>query len=131
MSIELETINIFVIDMKKTLDFYSLLGFHFDDNAYLKEYVKLSFDNFSLCFYSLNIVQEYFTNNSIQTSSNHQFELSFRMFSPTDVDKTFNKMVKNGCKVFKEPENSDWNQRVAFLLDPDNNIIELCADLNM
>ena len=123
------SINIFVSDMKLTLDFYSQLGFTFTEKDYTKNYVKVNFQDVSLCFYSFNIVQEYFNDNSIDSSNKHSFELSFRLEKPIEVDQLYYKLTKAGFKSFKEPSDSDWDQRVAFVVDPNNNLIELCAFL--
>ena len=115
MSIQLDTINLFVADIRDTLKFYSLLGFTFDDKDYSKDYVKLSFGNIALCFYSLSIVQDFFKKDSVRLGSQQQFELSFRVNKPEEVDILFNRLVKEGYHSFRIPENTDWNQRTIYL----------------
>jgi predicted lactoylglutathione lyase len=127
MKITLDSVNLFVRNINKTLQFYSLLGFTFNEVDYKKDYVKLAFGPISLCFYSEKIVTSFFNDPTISSSRNHSFELSFRVDQPKEVDLIYNKMVENGYNSFKQPINSDWNQRVAFLTDPDNNLVEICA----
>ena len=130
MTIALDTINLFVQNMKKTLFFYGLLGFTFSEDDYEKSYVKLNTSSVSLCFYSQDTVNEFFNSELIHSNSSHQFELSFRVDKPEEVDTIYNKMIEQGYNSFRKPENSTWNQRVAFLKDPDNNLIEINALLN-
>lgn len=130
MTIKFDTINLFVKDMKHTLDFYQLLGFTFQKEDFSKDYVKIDFGSISLCFYTEKSVKEYFKNESFHTSPNHQFELSFKVGSPDDVDSLYDKLIKHGYPSVKRPENNDWNQRTAFITDPDNNLVEINALLN-
>ncbi len=128
-TIQLDSINLFVKDMEQSLKFYSLLGFSFDKESYTKDYVKISFSSLSLCFYSQKIVKEFFKKDNFLTGLNHQYELSFRVGSPEEVDLLYEKMIKHGYPSIKKPLDSDWNQRTAFVTDPDNNLIEICAFL--
>lgn len=129
MPIKFDSINLFIDNMKRTLSFYSLLGFEFSKEDYSKNYVKIDFGSCSLCFYSTNIVKDFFKDERISTNKNHQYELSFRVDSANDVDTLYNKMISNGYHSVKEPENTEWKQRTAFITDPDNNLIEICAFL--
>ena len=131
MTITLDTINLFVQNMEKTLTFYTFLGFTFSEEDYAKNYVKIDNGSVSLCFYNLEIVEEYFSHDLIKSNSNHQFELSFRVNDPDEVDAIYDELINHGYDSFKKPENSNWHQRVAFILDPDNNLIEISAFLNV
>lgn len=130
MTIRLDTINLFIKDMRKTLEFYHLLGFTFPEDDFSKDYVKIEFDSISLCFYTEKTVKEYFKKESFHSSPNHQYELSFRVEKPDTVDLLYDKLIKRGHPSIKSPNNSDWNQRTAFVTDPDNNLIEICSFLN-
>lgn len=127
MAIKLDSINLFVNDMKKTLDFYSLLGFTFQKEEYNKDYVKIEFETVTLCFYSNEIVRKYFKKDKIDSNTNHQYELSFRVSTPEEVDTLYKKITDLGHLSMKKPEKSEWGQRTAFLIDPDHNLIEICS----
>lgn len=129
MAIKLDSINLFVSDMKNTLSFYETLGLKFSSEDFAKDYVKKEYNSVALCFYTKKIVKDFFNNLNITNSINNSYELSFRVDNKEDVDSIYNKLVKKGYKSIKDPENSSWNQRVAFVHDPDNNLIEICAFL--
>lgn len=127
--IKLDSINLFVENMERTLKFYSLLGFLFDKESNKKDYVKISLGNVSLCFYTEKIVKQFFKNEDFYAGPNHQYELSFRVDEPEKVDSIYEKIIKNGYTSIKKPVDTEWNQRTAFITDPDNNLIEICAFL--
>ena len=129
MTILLETINIFVKNMSQTIQFYKLLGLKFNDGDEKKSYVKVSFSGIFLCFYEQEIVTDYF--KTINFGSSNNFELSFRVKSASKVDELYNTLMNAGYQEqsFKKPSNADWGQRTAFILDPDGNLIEICAHL--
>ena len=129
MATILDSINLFVKDMNQTLKFYSLLGFSFQKDDYSKNYIKISFGTTSLCFYTEKITKEFFNKESIHSGTNYKYELSFRVDSPQEVDEVYEKIIAQGNPSIKKPLNADWNQRVAFVTDPDNNLIEICAFL--
>lgn len=129
-SLTLDSINLFVENMERTLKFYSLLGFTFDKEANQKDYVKIPVGNISLCFYTEKIVKEFFKNDNFYTGPNHQYELSFRVDTPEKVDSLYENMIIHGYTSIKKPVDTDWNQRTAFIIDPDNNLIEITAFLH-
>lgn len=128
--IQLDSINLFVTEMERTLKFYSLLGFTFDKESYTKNYVKITFGMLSLSFYTQKVVKDFFKKEDFHSGPNHQYELSFRVDKPEEVDSLYEKVVTHGYASIKEPVDSDWNQRTAFITDPDNNLIEICAFLH-
>ncbi|MGL5312170.1 MAG: VOC family protein [Peptostreptococcaceae bacterium] len=59
------------------------------------------------------------------------FELAFPCDNAEDVDITYTKLIKNGAISIHEPKNMTWNQRTALFADPDGNIHEIFAELNI
>lgn len=56
-------------------------------------------------------------------------QLSFRV-PPADVDDAFATLKKNGIDVIEEPTNQDFAHRTLFFHDPENNVIEIFADIH-
>jgi len=56
-------------------------------------------------------------------------QLSFRV-PPADVDAAYDELTQKGVEVIEKPTNQDWPHRTMFLHDPENNIIEIYADIH-
>ncbi len=56
-------------------------------------------------------------------------QISFRV-PPADVDLAWDKLVENGLNIIEPPTNQDWPHRTLFFRDPENNIIEIFADIH-
>ncbi|MGI9373411.1 MAG: VOC family protein [Hyphomicrobiales bacterium] len=56
-------------------------------------------------------------------------QLSFRV-PPADVDKAYQTLVDKGIDVIEPPTNQDWCHCTLFFADPENNVIEIYADIH-
>ena len=56
-------------------------------------------------------------------------QLSFRV-PPADVDIAYESLKAKGIEVIEKPTNQDWTHRTLFFRDPENNIIEIFADIH-
>jgi len=56
-------------------------------------------------------------------------QLSFRV-PPADVDLAYQTLKDKGIDVIEPPTNQDWPHRTLFFADPENNIIEIFADIH-
>ncbi|MEM8837784.1 MAG: VOC family protein [Pseudomonadota bacterium] len=56
-------------------------------------------------------------------------QLSFRV-PPADVDIAYRELIDKGVDVIEKPTNQDWPHRTLFVRDPENNIIEIFADIH-
>ena len=61
--------------------------------------------------------------------SSASVQLSFQV-PPADVDLAYDTLVDRGIDVIEGPANQDWNHRTLFFTDPENNIIEIYADIH-
>ncbi len=50
-------------------------------------------------------------------------------FFVEDLDGVFQDVARRGAEVLTPPGVMPWGRRLAFVMDPDRNVIELCADL--
>jgi len=56
-------------------------------------------------------------------------QISFRV-PPADVDIAYQTLVAKGIDVIEEPTDQDWPHRTLFFRDPENNVIEIFADIH-
>lgn len=56
-------------------------------------------------------------------------QLSFRV-PPADVDIAYQTLNAKGVDVIEAPTNQDFTHRTLFFHDPENNIIEIYADIH-
>lgn len=48
-------------------------------------------------------------------------------FKVADVEQAYQELIQLGQKFFETPKKTPWGQEVAYLHDPDGNIIELTS----
>jgi len=56
-------------------------------------------------------------------------QLSFRV-PPSDVDAAFETLKTMNIEVIEPPTNQDWPHRTLYFKDPENNIVEIFADIH-
>lgn len=56
-------------------------------------------------------------------------QISFRV-PPADVDLAYDRLAEDRIDVIESPTNQDWPHRTLFFRDPENNIIEIFADIH-
>jgi uncharacterized glyoxalase superfamily protein PhnB len=60
-------------------------------------------------------------------SGDHRIALAFRLDTPADVDRAYDKLVSLGYEGHKQPWDALWGQRYAIVRDPDGNAVDLFA----
>ncbi|MEO1510516.1 MAG: VOC family protein, partial [Planctomycetota bacterium] len=56
-------------------------------------------------------------------------QLSFRV-PPGDVDLAHEALVAKGVEIIEAPTDQDWCHRTLFFRDPENNVLEIYADIH-
>jgi len=56
-------------------------------------------------------------------------QISFRV-PPADVDFAYQKLLQANADIIEKPSNQDWPHRTLFFRDPENNIVEIFADIH-
>lgn len=56
-------------------------------------------------------------------------QLSFRV-PPADVDLAYQALKAKEVDVIEAPANQDWPHRTLFFRDPENNVLEIFADIH-
>jgi catechol 2,3-dioxygenase-like lactoylglutathione lyase family enzyme len=122
----LAAIGIVTHDMKNSVRFYRLLGVDVPDpvddhlDATLPSGVRLMWD-------SLDLIKQ--LDPDWIEPEGHRMGLAFECSSPGDVDATHARVMKAGFRSKKEPWDAFWGQRYAQVIDPDDNVVDLFAEL--
>ncbi len=115
-----------VSDMQATINFYRLLGVELPDEpdghveGTLAGGIRIMFD-------TVEVVQSFST--WTPPSGGHRVALAFLCDSPSDVDATHARMTAAGHRSHVDPFDAGWGQRYATVLDPDDNPVDLFAEL--
>ncbi len=129
MKPKISLITIWTNDIIPMKTFYEqTLGF--EVKLDLGEYVEFKSEGvrFALC---LRKVMTGFSDEYAKEASGQQFELAFFCDNPQDVDDSFDKLIEKGAVPIHEPQNMPWNQRTALFADPDGNVHEIFAEIDM
>jgi uncharacterized glyoxalase superfamily protein PhnB len=122
----LAAIGIVTRDMKNSLRFYRLLGVDVpeavDDHidAELASGVRLMWD-------TLELIKQ--LDPDWVEPEGHRMNLAFECSSTGDVDATHARVVAAGFRSKKAPWDAFWGQRYAQVIDPDDNVVDLFAQL--
>jgi uncharacterized glyoxalase superfamily protein PhnB len=127
MPVTLDAIGIVTADLAKSLQFYSLLGVQVPTE--LSDHVEATLQNgLRIMWDDLELIKQIMPDWVPPVG--HRIGLAFHCQTPTEVDQTYQDLVKAGFNGSKEPWDAFWGQRYAQIADPDGNIIDLFAPLN-
>ena len=122
----LAAIGIVTRDMKSSVRFYRLLGVDVPDpvddhlDATLPGGIRLMWD-------ALELIRQ--LDPDWTEPKGHRMSLAFECSSPGDVDATHARVVSAGFRSKKDPWDAFWGQRYAQVIDPDDNVVDLYAEL--
>ena len=122
----LAAIGIVTEDMDETVRFYRLLGVNVPDpdgdhlDATLPSGIRLMWDTLELI---LKLDPDW------TPPVGHRMGLAFECASPAEVDAVHRRIVSAGFTSKKEPFDAFWGQRYAQVIDPDDNVVDLFAQL--
>ena len=122
----LAAIGIVTKDMKESVRFYRLLGVEVPDpvddhlDATLPSGVRLMWD-------TLELIKQ--LDPDWTEPKGHPIGLAFECSSPGDVDATHARVVTAGFRSRKDPWDAFWGQRYAQVIDPDDNVVDLFAQI--
>lgn len=115
-------------NLKKTVEFYKLIGFNFPDFAEDEQHVdsihkpgetRLMIDSKKLMTELLG---------KAPVPANHSnFAIEFD--TPSEIDTITKNLHSNGFTVLKQPWDAFWGQRYAVVVDPDGYHVDLYANL--
>lgn len=122
----LAAIGIVTKDMKESVRFYRLLGVGVPDvtedhlDATLPNGLRLMWD-------TLEMIKQ--LDPDWTEPRGQRMALAFECSSPGEVDATHARIKAAGFRSKKEPWDAFWGQRYAQVIDPDDNVVDLFAQL--
>lgn len=115
-------------NIKKTVDFYSVLGFKFPDFSDTEDHVEAVSQEgqVRLMIDSVKMAKEVWGQEPVP--SNHS-AFAIKYDSEKEVDAVVEKLKAAGFEISKEPWDAFWGQRYAVVIDPDGYKVDLFAQL--
>lgn len=123
----LNAIGIAVSDLRRSIDFYRLLGADLPEDP-AEGHVEATMPNGMRLMFDAEEVIRSFSPNWRRATGN-QVSLAFECASPAEVDEVYARVVAAGFEGEQEPWDADWGQRYALLGDPDGVRVNLYARL--
>ena len=114
---ELNAIGIAVADLRRSMQFYRLLGLDLPEDA-ADGHVEATMANGTRLMFDTEEVIRSFLPDWTRANGN-QVSLAFECASPAAVDEVYARVVAAGFEGEKEPWDAFWGQRYALLGDPD------------
>ena len=124
---ELNAIGITVSDLRRSLQFYRLLGLDLPEDS-ADDHVEVTMANGTRLMFDTEQVVRSFLPEWRRTDGN-QVSLAFECASPGELDEVYARVVAAGFEGEKEPWDAFWGQRYALLGDPDGVRVNLYAAL--
>jgi catechol 2,3-dioxygenase-like lactoylglutathione lyase family enzyme len=124
---ELNAIGIAVSDLRRSLQFYRLLGLDLPEDSD-EDHVEATMPNGTRLMFDTEDVIRSFLPEWTREDGN-QVSLAFECASPAELDEVYARVVAAGFEGEKEPWDAFWGQRYALLGDPDGVRINLYAAL--
>ena len=124
---ELNAIGIAVSDLRRSMQFYRLLGLDLPEEP-AEDHVEATMANGTRLMFDTEEVIRSFLPGWSRTNGN-QVSLAFQCESPAEVDEVYARVVAAGFEGEKEPWDAFWGHRYALLGDPDGVRVNLYAEL--
>lgn len=131
MKFRINLITILTDDMPRMVSFYrDVLGFEAENDS--GQYVEFQSEGVRFAICDRSVMMDATGSEAFnQPASGQTFELAFPLDTPNQVDDVYARLVNQGAEAVKGPADMPWNQRTAFFADPDGNIHELFAELDV
>ena len=124
---ELNAIGIAVSELRRSLQFYRLLGLDLPEDSD-ENHVEATMANGTRLMFDTEDAIRSFLPEWTRGDGN-QVSLAFECASPAEVDEVYARIVAAGFEGEKEPWDAFWGQRYALLGDPDGVRVNLYAPL--
>ena len=120
--------QVFANDVKRSLDFYRLLGLPVPDSDEPHVAVELPGGN-TLSFDNEETIAGMHPGWAPPSSTDSRLALAFGVGTPAEVDALFETLIEAGHPGLLKPYDAPWGQRYATVADPDGNWVDLFAPL--
>ena len=123
----LESIGIISENIEASIKFYKLLGLNF--SAISSEHLEATNSSrVRVMLDSAKLIQK--INPQWEKNSGSRVVMCFKKDTPEQVNQLYNKIIQAGYKSYKAPWDAFWGQRYCSVLDPDENQIDIFAELD-
>ncbi|MCA9485520.1 MAG: VOC family protein [Nanoarchaeota archaeon] len=124
---KLNAVGVASSDLKKTLEFYELLGFDFPELKDEKHIEAINGENQIKLMIDSEEIIEGIIGEKPRPGNHSMFAIEYE--NPSEVDKIVKGVKEKGFTVVKEPWDAVWGQRYAIVSDPDGYKVDLYAFL--
>ena len=122
----LNAIGIVSRDLDASVRFYRLLGVTFPDPD--GDHVEAALPNgLRLMLDTLELIKK--LDPEWTEPAGHRMNLAFECASPAEVDALHAAVIAAGHRSKADPHDAFWGQRYAQVVDPDDNVVDLFANL--
>lgn len=128
--IKFKYVILYVEDVEKSMNFYHET---FDTPIKFitpeKDYGELITEETSLAFASVHLASSNIKKGFLSSRSEEKpfgIELGF---TTDDVEKLVEKAIKNGAFLYEDIAVKPWGQKVAYIKDIDNYLVEICTEI--
>jgi len=130
-SARLDAFGIVVVDLKRAVDFYRVLGAPFPEGAEASEHghAEATLAGGVRFMIDTEASVKTFNPDWRRAAGMSGASLAFHCSGGNDVDAIYELAIAAGGRRVKDPWNAFWGQRYALLSDPDGNPVDLYAEL--
>lgn len=128
MDLKLDAIGIVASDIKKSMQFYKLLGLPFDENDDSPHVEASTTGGLRVMLDTEEVVKSIDPN--WKRPKGQSIGLAFHCGDAAGVDSAYETVLEAGFKSKLEPWDAFWGQRYAQVLDPDGHSVDLFASLD-
>jgi uncharacterized glyoxalase superfamily protein PhnB len=130
---QLNVIGVIVSDLQTAINFYQRLGLQFPRDPDPEGHGHVETTLAGGLRFTLDTEESIrsFDPHWSPPSGGHRMAVAFLCESPTDVDRVYRELVDAGAEGHKEPWDAFWGQRYAQVNDPDGNVVDLFASLEV
>lgn len=126
MGLRFSGLSIFVKDLKMMVEFYEDLFsviIEWDGND---PYAQFEHTGIRFMLYERKELPKYLGKEiAYPNGINGTFELAIDLPEYANVDKEFERALHHGARPLVYPRNEPWGMRTSYVLDPENNLIEI------
>lgn len=123
----LDAIGIVCENIDRSKEFYKHLGLEFESIGSEDHWEAQTPNGLRIMLDSVKLIKQ--INPQWIKTKNHSLVLCFKQDSPAKLDRIYDLLTQNDFHSVKEPWDAFWGQRYASILDPDENQIDLFAEL--
>lgn len=127
---KLNAVGVISSQLNKTVEFYSLLGFEFDEYDEGTQHLepKIIPNSARLMIDTIDLAKDLIGQEPCV--SNHS-AFAIQYDTPAEVNTTAEKIQAAGFTLVKEPWDAFWGQRYCTIQDPDGYKVDLYASLEV